>query len=235
MTTARGALPPVLGFGDSIMFGPEEGSYGAAPRAWAQWLAEALDLPFHRVAQPGAMTPWMVEHLLPRVGHDYALACVHVGTNDIRSPAWDPDAYVRALDMILASLAVRARTVCVATVPHDLGRPRAGDKVVELGATVRRLAGEHGAAVVNLDTLRGWRHLFPDAVHPTALGQIEIATRAAAALGLEVRPTVFAGVREGVVEDVRYAVGRQAAHLFRDWRRRTSEGARGRLTRRAAS
>jgi lysophospholipase L1-like esterase len=235
MSTAQSPLPSVLGFGDSITCGPEEGAFGAAPRAWAQWLAEAQDLPFHRLAAPGATTPWMAEHLLPRAGHGYALACVHVGTNDVRSPDWDPEPYADALDEILATLGDRAQRTCVATVPHDLGRPRAGAKVAELGAIVRHLADRHRAVVVDIDRLRGWRHLFPDAVHPTALGQVEIAARAAAALGIDVRPAAFAGVREGVVHDVRYAVGRQAAHLFRDWRRRTSEGVRGRLLRRAAS
>jgi hypothetical protein len=235
MPTTAATLPPVLGFGDSISCGPEEGSYGAPPRAWAHWLAEILDLPFHRVAKAGAVTPWMVEHLLPRVGHGYALACVHVGTNDVRSPDWQLRAFESSLDRILATLSVRAQRICVATIPHDLGRPRAGDKVVELDRAVRRLAGDHGAVVVDLDNMRGWRQLFPDAVHPTALGQVEIASRAAAALGFDVRPDVFAGVRQGVVHDLRYAVGRQPAHLFRDWRRRTSEGVRGRFHRRTAS
>jgi lysophospholipase L1-like esterase len=229
-----GALT-VLGFGDSITCGPEEGAFGVAPRAWAQWLAEAQDQAFHRVARAGATTPWMAEHLLPRVGEGYALACVHVGTNDVRGVDWDAAAYTVALGTILGTLRRRAARVCVATVPHDLGRPRAGAKVAELGGVVRRLAAEHGAVVVDLDDLRGWRSFFPDAVHPTALGQVEIADRAAAALLLDVQPSVFAGVRRGVRHDVRYAFGRQAAHLLRDWRRRTGEGARRRLIRRRAS
>jgi lysophospholipase L1-like esterase len=213
----------VLGIGDSITCGPEEGAFGVAPRPWAQWLAEALDLPFHRLAQPGASTPGIAGALLPRARHDYALACVHAGTNDVRSVDWDAGAYERALETILATLAERAARACVATIPLDLGRPRAGAKVADLNAIVRRLAAEHGATVVDLDDLRGWRLVFPDAVHPTALGQLEIAGRAAAALDLPVRPRTIAGAEIGARADLRYGIGRQIAHLARDVRRRAVE------------
>lgn len=211
---------PVLGLGDSIACGPEEGAFGVPPRAWAQWLAEGLDLPFHRLARPGARTAEIARDLLPRARADYALACVHAGTNDVRAVDWEPRRYERALAEILATLADRARTVCVATIPLDLGRPPAGPKVADLNAIVRRVAGATGAAIVALDDLRGWRLLFPDAVHPTALGQLEIARRAAAACGCE---PVFPLARGGVMEDVRYGTTRQLAHLARDWRRRIGE------------
>ena len=227
MLHERGQSPfrfaPVLGFGDSISCGPEEGAFGVPPRAWAQWLAETLDLPFHRLAEPGALTPWMAEALLPRAGGEYALACVHAGTNDVRSSDWDAAAYEAALARILDGLAARAHRVCVATIPLDLGRPPAGAKVAGLNAIIRGLAAERGATVVALDDLRGWRHLFPDAVHPTALGQLEIAERAAAALGLERRPSAIVEADSGPRATLSYALARQPAHLARDWRRRLSE------------
>lgn len=216
---------PVLALGDSISCGPEEGAFGVPPRVWGQWLAEALDLPFHRLAQPGALTPWIARTLLPRACDDYALACVHVGTNDVRALDWDPAPYAVALDEILRTLTGRARRVCVATIPLDLGRPRAGAKVAGLNAIVREQAARHGAVVVGLDDLRGWRLVFPDAVHPTALGQLEIAERAAAALGLEARPATLASRRSGWTADARYLVGRQLAHIARDRRRRWIERA----------
>jgi GDSL-like Lipase/Acylhydrolase family len=220
---AGDARGPVLGLGDSISDGPEEGAFGVPPRPWAQWLAETLDLPFHRLARPGALTPDIADDLLPLARDDYALACVHVGTNDVRSIDWDAAAYEIALARILGGLSGRAARVCVATVPLDLGRPRAGAKVGDLNAIIRRLAAEHGATVVGLDDLRGWRVVFPDAVHPTALGQLEIAERAATALGLPRRPAAIADVRRGVAADLRYALTRQLAHLGRDWRRRSVE------------
>jgi hypothetical protein len=213
----------VLGLGDSIMCGPDEGAFGVPPRAWPQWLAELLDLPFHRVAAAGALTSWLASELAPRVRPGTAIACVHVGTNDVRSVGWDPAVFDAALSEILAVCAARAERTCVATVPLDLGRPRAGAKVAECDAIVRRAAADAGAVVVGLDDLRGWRLLFPDAVHPTALGQLEIADRAAAALGLEARPSAVAEPVRGVRADVRYGLTRQVAHLARDWRRRAAE------------
>jgi hypothetical protein len=214
---------PVLGIGDSITCGPEEGAFGVPPRAWAQWLAEAQDLPFHRLAQAGALTPWIADALLPRARGDYSLACLHTGTNDVRGPDWDPVAYEAALVRIVDGLRQRAARVCVATIPLDLGRPPAGPKVGELNAIVRGVAAARGATVVALDDLRGWRHLFPDAVHPTALGQLEIARRAARALGLGADPGTLTAVRDGRRADARYAVSRQLGHLARDWRRRAVE------------
>jgi hypothetical protein len=215
---------PVLGLGDSILCGPEEGAFGVPPRAWAQWLAETLDLPFHKLAQPGATTPWIADALLPRARDDYALACVGVGTNDVRALDWDPHAFAAALERILDGLADRAARICVATVPRDLGRPPAGAKVAELNAIVRSAAaGRDTVAVVDLDDLRGWRLLFPDAVHPTALGQLEIACRAAEALALDISPVALTSVQRGAAADMRYTLTRQVAHLFRDWRRRTAE------------
>jgi lysophospholipase L1-like esterase len=213
----------VLGLGDSITCGPEEGAFGVAPRAWAQWLAEALDEPFHRLAQPGATTPWIAEHLLRRVRAGTSLACVHVGTNDVRSVGWDASAYAAALERILGTCAERAARTCVATIPLDLGRPPAGPKVAALNAIVRAAASRHGAAVVALDDLRGWRLLFPDAVHPTALGQLEIAERAARALALGVSPAALAEPVRGRRADLRYGLTRQVGHLARDWRRRAAE------------
>jgi lysophospholipase L1-like esterase len=212
-----------LGLGDSISCGPEEGAFGVPPRSWAQWLAEALDVPFHKLAQPGATTPWIADALLPRALEDYALACVGVGTNDVRSLDWDPRSFDAALARILDGLIARAACVCVATIPLALGRPPAGAKVAELNAIVRSVAAARDVTVVDLDDLRGWRLYFPDAVHPTALGQLEIARRAAAALALDVSPITLTSVQRGLRADARYAGTRQVAHLIRDWRRRAIE------------
>jgi lysophospholipase L1-like esterase len=214
---------PVLGLGDSIMCGPEEGAFGVPPRAWAQWLAEAHDLPFHRLARAGAVTPWIADVLLPRARDDYSLACIHVGTNDVRAPDWDGALFERALVRIVEHLTARAARVCVATIPRDLGRPRAGAKVADLNAIARRVAGERGASVVGLDDMRGWRHLFPDAVHPTALGQLEIARRASRALDATPEPGTLTVVQTGKRADARYVLSRQLGHLARDWRRRAVE------------
>jgi lysophospholipase L1-like esterase len=214
---------PVLALGDSILCGPEEGAFGVPPLAWPQWLALLLDLPLHRLARPGACAPDVVAAFLSRMRDDYAVACVGVGTNDVRSPDWDPARFTAALTTILDALAPRADRVCIATVPRDLGRPRAGAKVAELNAIVRREAASRRAVVADLDDLQGWRLLFPDAVHPTALGQLEIARRAAKALGLAASPTALATIQSGPASTLRYAATRQIGHLWRDSRRRAAE------------
>jgi lysophospholipase L1-like esterase len=221
---ARGA---VLALGDSIMCGPEEGAYGVPPQAWPQWLAELLDLPFHRIARPGASAPDLVDRDLSRIRDDYAIACVGIGTNDVRSLDWDAQQYTRALVTLLDAVAGAAERVCVATVPLDLGRPRAGAKVADLNTIVRETAGSRGVAVVDLDDFGGWRWWFPDAVHPTALGQLEIARRAARALGLGLGlgrdPAALAPPRSGPRSDLHYAATRQIGHLTRDRLRRWAE------------
>ncbi len=214
---------PVLALGDSIMCGPEEGAYGVPPRAWPQWLAELLDAPFHRIARPGASAPDLVDRDLSRIRDDYAIACVGIGTNDVRSVDWDPARFTRALDVLLDAAVAGARRTCVATVPLDLGRPRAGAKVADLNAIVREAAGRKGCAVVDLDDFGGWRWWFPDAVHPTALGQLEVARRAARALGLGRDPASLTAVRSGPRSDLHYAATRQIAHLGRDRLRRWAE------------
>jgi lysophospholipase L1-like esterase len=215
----------VLALGDSILVGPEEGAFGVPPLPWPQWLALLLDLPFHRLARPGASAPGVIEAFLSRMRDDYAIACVGIGigTNDVRAVDWDPAAYTAALATLLDAVAARAERVCVATVPLDLGRPRAGAKVADLNAILRREAASHRAAVVDLDDFRGWRWLFPDAVHPTALGQLEIARRAATALGLDHSPTGLTTIESGPRSTVRYALTRQIGHLWRDSRRRAAE------------
>ena len=64
------------------------------------------------------------------------------------------------------------------TAPLDLGRPRAGSKVVELNAAIERAASEQGALVLDLSEWGARNLVMADHVHPTAFGQIEIAERA---------------------------------------------------------
>ena len=95
---------------------------------------------------------------------------------------WDPFAYERDLGEALAFLAARCERTLTATIPLDLGRPRAGAKVRDANAIVERCARDAGALVVDLSGFGGRRVLMADHVHPTAFGQIAIAERALAVL-----------------------------------------------------
>ncbi len=178
----------LVALGDSITKGDGEPGLGVPHRSWSQWLAQALDLPYTNRAVDGAVASELLRDQCPQVRADYDLACLYIGVNDARGPNWDPDRFAAALDAILAHLHAHATRVLALTIPLDLGRPRAGAPVRRANALIRRLAGEHGTVCAELSDLRGWRLLQPDAVHPTALGQLEIADRAGRALAVAGAP-----------------------------------------------
>jgi hypothetical protein len=87
-------------------------------------------------------------------------------------------------------VAARSERTLTATIPLDLGRPRAGAKVADANAIIERRARDSGALVVGLAGFGGRSVMMADHVHPTAFGQIAIAERALAVLeadGMEVR------------------------------------------------
>jgi hypothetical protein len=194
---------------------------GVTPLSWAQWLARALDLPFTCYAVDGAVAAEVLREQLPRARADYDLAVLYAGVNDVRSPYWDADAYERDLDAIAAGLAARADRLLMLTLPHDLGRPTCAPKPEQANAAVRRVARRHGAAVADLSDFGGWTLVLPDVVHPTALGQLEMADRAARALGVAPLPSSLVEHPRGLSR-LRYApaharaLGRQLAHRLRE-------------------
>ena len=179
----------VLAFGDSITNGGGELQWGVALQSWALWTARGLGLPYTGCAVDGATVQTVIAEQLPAFerraaapeGH-YDLGCLYIGTNDVRGFDWDPFAYERGLGEALGFLAARCERTLTATIPLDLGRPRAGAKVRDANAIIERCAREAGALVVELGGFRGRRVLMADHVHPTAFGQIAIAERALAVL-----------------------------------------------------
>lgn len=198
----------IVALGDSITYGEGGIVLGVDGRSWALWLAMALDLPYTNYAVPGAVVAGVRGRQLPRVRDEpHALGLVYAGVNDVRGPDFDLAAYERDLDEVLAGLRPRCERLAVLTIPLDLGRPPAGAKVGRANAVVRALAATHGANVVALDDLAGWRHVLPDAVHPTALGQLEIADRAARVLGAPVLPSTLVAPERSSLATARFARG----------------------------
>jgi hypothetical protein len=72
-------------------------------------------------------------------------------------------------------------------------------------AAIERVAASTGSSVCRLDDLSGWVELWPDAVHPTAVGQLAIADRAARALGAATRPSELADPPGGRRKRLRHA------------------------------
>jgi lysophospholipase L1-like esterase len=181
----------VLAFGDSITNGGGELQWGVALQSWALWLARGLGLPYTPHASDGARVGDVLRQQVPAVGDGrYDLGCLYVGVNDVRALDWDRAAFERGHDAALGFLAARCDRLLTATVPLDLGRPRAGEKVAEVNAAIEASARRHGALVLDLRAFGARNLLMPDHVHPTAFGQIAIAERALdllAADGMPVR------------------------------------------------
>jgi lysophospholipase L1-like esterase len=224
LASARGASAArrlgLVALGDSITYGEGSMALGVTPLSWAQWLARALDLPYTCYAFNGATTADVLREQLPRVRADYDVAVLYAGVNDVRGPDFDLEAYERDLDAVAAGLGARATRLLMVTLPHDLGRPASAPKPLRASAAVRRVAARRRAAVTDLSDFGGWTLVLPDVVHPTALGQLEIADRAARALDAPLPPSSLAGERTG--PDVRYAPAHARA-LARDLTRRARE------------
>ena len=216
--TTRG----LVALGDSITNGHGEPALGVHPQSWAQWLAEVLDLPFTKLAVDGAQTADVLRAQVPRLRGPYDVACVYAGVNDVRGAAFDAAVYERELRAIAAAARAASGRLAICTLPEDLGRPRAAPKPAQASAIVRRIAPEVGGAVVALEDLAGAPWLLPDAVHPTAVGQLEIADRAARVLGAPRLPSATVEVHRS-----RRARGRLAARrgvlVASDLRRRAVE------------
>lgn len=207
----------MVALGDSITRGRGGApALGVHPQSWAQWVAEALGLPFSNLAVDGAQAGDIVRGQLPRLAGPYDLATLYVGANDARGVAFDAVAFARDVEKIAAALRPQATRVLVLTVPLDLGRPRAGADVVAANAALRAL----GDDVCALDDFGGARWVLPDAVHPTSPGMVEIANRALAALGEDAR--VDGDERRDRPARARYALWYARLQL-RDRRRRLQE------------
>lgn len=186
----------LVALGDSVTRGQTEPLLGVHAQSWAQWLAEALDVPLHNLATDGARAADVRARQLPRLrAQGYEIAAVWVGINDVRSLDFDPVAYEADLRAIVAAPVAERRLLV--TIPRDLGRPRAAPKPERASAIVRRVARDHDALVLGADDLAGFPLLLPDAVHLTALGQLAVGARAARLLGAPSEPSGLQDVLRG--------------------------------------
>ena len=171
----------VVALGDSITNGGGELQHGVALRSWAHWTARGLGLPYTGVAVDGARAADLVARQLPAVeaqaGGRWDLGCLYVGVNDVRALDFDPAAFARDHATALTFLTQRCTHVLTATMPLDLGRPRAGH-LAEGNAIVERNARATGALLLDLRGFGARNLVMADHVHPTAFGQVWIAERA---------------------------------------------------------
>jgi lysophospholipase L1-like esterase len=209
----------ILAFGDSITNGGGELQWGVALQSWALWVARGLGVPFTTYAVDGARAADVAREQLPaflgrsaRPDARYDLGCLYVGVNDVRAGDWNPGAFAADHAAALALLAARCDRRLVVTLPLDLGRPRAIERVERANAIVEAAAREHGALVLDLRRFGARNLVMADHVHPTAFGQVWIAERALdvlAADGMDVR------VRPSTL--VRPSAGTRKQRLQGDW------------------
>jgi hypothetical protein len=216
--------PGLVALGDSITYGDVAPMLGVRSWSWAQWLATAAQLPYTGLAAPGATAPDVVATQVPRLDGPYAVGCLWAGVNDVRSVDFDVDVFAAALRVAANVVARACEDVVMPTIPLDQGRPRAGAaKVLAANGVIAAQARRVGAQLVGLAGLRGWKLVLPDAVHLTALGELEVADRAARALGLEPLPSTLAEPDHSRRGAIRYALTGRAAALTRDRARRLRE------------
>ena len=217
------SMKGLVALGDSITRGRGGApTLGIHPQSWALWLAEALDMPYSNFAVDGEVAVGVVARQLPRLDGPYDLATLFIGANDARGMNFDALEYEQAVDTILAELGRHADRTLLLTIPLDLGRPPAGEKVGTANAILRRLSGKHAATLCELDDFKGPRFMLPDAVHPTSAGMLEIAHRAARALDARRSPRELADERRDPVARARYRAW-YARQELRDRRRRLLE------------
>lgn len=161
----------LVAVGDSIVNGHGDSMAGVPALGWPQWLADAMDLSYTRYGKGGATSSVIVEDLLPLVRGRYAVGVFNMGTNDAIS-GWDASVFEQNFRKAAETLTACCDRVLALTVPAS----------AEATGIVRRVAAESGVTVVDAD-VSGPRLLKPDGVHPTALGHLTIADRAAEALG----------------------------------------------------
>jgi lysophospholipase L1-like esterase len=185
----------VLAFCDSITNCGGELQWGVAMQSWAMWVARSLGLPYSGYAVDGATVSDIVELQMPLFSRvsitpdgPFELGCLYIGVNDVRMLDWDPAAFERQFVRALEFLDARCERVLTMTAPLDLGRPRAGAKVLELNAIIGRCSAAAGALLVDLSDFGARNMVMADHVHPTAFGQIAIAERALAVLSRDGLP-----------------------------------------------
>lgn len=171
----------VLSVGDSIANGHGNMQAGLPSHSWAMWLASWLDETVALRGRGGATTEQV--RLVARDCHPaYAIAALSVGTNDVLQ-AVPVSLFETRLVAIFGRLQELARTVLVTGLQDSIGRPsrRAGSYQAALVASAEAL----GAYVVPVEGLRRVGLIAGDRVHYTALGQLELARRAASVLSIE--------------------------------------------------
>ncbi len=166
-------------------------------RGWADRLAEVLathsdDFGYANLAVRGRKLPAILaEQVEPALAMAPDLVTIHGGGNDVLRPKVDLDALAASYDEAVGRLAGTGARVVVFTIadPSNSGVMRViRGRTAIFNEWVREIAEKHGATLVDLWRIRGWKVaeiMDEDRLHLNAVGHQGIAIAVADALGVE--------------------------------------------------
>ena len=160
-------------------------------QSWAHWLSRALDLPLTKVAVRASLSKDVLHQLPLLHGQRYQVACLSVGTNDVLH-SWNAEEFAANLGGIVSILASRSERVVMPTICLGLAGFRGSGRLYQRRAlAANAIIRECGAEVFEATDLVGPRLLGSDRIHPTPLGQMAMADRAAEVLGIVLVPSTL--------------------------------------------
>jgi len=207
----------VVALGDSISCGEGVGVRVPPAGTWPALLTACLPAAeLVSLARPGAKARDLVlQQLAPALEARPQLATVLVGLNDVlRSSSCDVEA---DLDRVVAALrsvgavvlAVRLHDpVAQLRLPAPLRRA-VHRRVAAVNEAVDRVAGRHGAPLLDLAAISGLRRREAwavDRLHPGPAGHRAIATAAGATLGLELGAPGLPEAAPGLLDEMAWVV-----------------------------
>lgn len=182
----------LVAVGDSITNGKTRSVAGVPGKSWAEWLADSADMSYAQYARGGATSSEIVDELLPGVAGRYEVGVFNMGTNDVLKGV-DLDVLksnAQKAAAVLISCCDRVFVLNVAISPHA-------------SAVIEDVALEYGLTVID-SRLTGPLVFQADGVHPTSVGQLVIADRAAEVLGVPAPSAVITAGRLGARYYIRY-------------------------------
>jgi lysophospholipase L1-like esterase len=198
---ADGLFGSYIALGDSFTEGMDDPRGDGTYRGWADLVAERLaqrvtDFRYANLAIRGRLLQPVIDEQVPaavRMAPD--LISFAAGGNDALRRRFDPEILARTYDDAIGRLVATGATVVVFTPADPTGHLPARSSLLPrceaLLATVRRVAAERGALLVDLwsdDVLRNRLMWSTDRLHLSTLGHRRVAAHVLDALGVAAEP-----------------------------------------------
>jgi lysophospholipase L1-like esterase len=165
-------------------------------RGWADRVADVLatqepDFGYANLAIRGRKLPQILaEQVTPALALQPDLITIHGGGNDVLRPSVDVDELAAAYDAAIARLTASGARVVMFTIADPGLNPvlkLIRGRTAIFNEWVREIADRHGATVVDMWRMRGWKVaevLDADRLHLNAVGHQAIAIATLDALGV---------------------------------------------------